>query len=130
MRADAQYAPAERDWFYNRLVELAVWLVRAGEHVLIAATASRRNYRDVARTQLGPRFAEVWVRCPVEVCRVRDPKGLYGRAAAGMIHGLPGVDVPYEAPEAPIPLRNSSSSGYGASNAMVSSSQITIPNWV
>jgi adenylyl-sulfate kinase len=101
MLADTKYAPAERDWFYNQLVELAIWLVRAGEHVLIAATGSQRCYRDAARTQLGGRFAEVWVRCPIEVCRARDPKGLYGRAAAGMIHGLPGVDAPYEAPQAP-----------------------------
>ncbi len=101
MLADTKFAPAERDWFYNRLVELAVWLVRSGEHVLIAATGSQRCYREAARAQLGPRFAEVWVRCPLEVCRARDPKGLYGQADAGMIHGLPGVDAPYEAPEAP-----------------------------
>ena len=101
MIARATYTPAERDWLYNQLVDLAVWLVRSGEHVLIAATGSRRCYRDAARTQLGGRFAEVWVRCPLEVCRARDPKGLYGRAAAGLIHGLPGVDVLYEAPQAP-----------------------------
>jgi adenylyl-sulfate kinase len=101
MIADATYAPAERDWFYTRLVDLAVWLVNSGEHVLIAATGSRRCYRDAARAQLGPRFAEVWARCPLEVCCDRDPKGLYSRAAAGVIHGLPGVDVPYEAPVAP-----------------------------
>jgi adenylylsulfate kinase len=101
MRADTKFAPTERDWFYNRLVEQAVRLVQAGEHVLIAATGSQCRYREAARAQLGVRFAEVWVRCPVEVCRARDPKGLYGRADAGMIHGLPGVDAPYEAPEAP-----------------------------
>lgn len=101
MLADAKFAPAERDWLYNRLVELAVWLVRSGEHVLIAATGNQRCYREAARAQLGVRFAEVWVRCPVDVCRARDPKGLYGRAAAGLLQGLPGVDAPYEAPEAP-----------------------------
>jgi adenylylsulfate kinase len=97
----ATYAPAERDWFYNRLVELAVWLARAGEHVLIAATGSRRCYREAARAQLGPRFAEVWVRCPLDICHARDQKGLYDQAAAGAIRGFPGADVPYEAPDAP-----------------------------
>jgi adenylyl-sulfate kinase len=101
MTADTTYAPAERDRLYNRLVELAVWLARSGEHVLIAATGSQRCYREAARTQLGPRFAQVWVRCLLAVCGARDPKGLYGRAAAGLIHGLPGVDAPYEAPDAP-----------------------------
>jgi adenylyl-sulfate kinase len=101
MRADTKFAPVERDWFYNRLIERAVWLAQAGEHVLIAATGSQRRYRAAARAQLGPRFAEVWVRCPLEVCRARDPKGLYGRADTGSLQGLPGVDAPYEAPEAP-----------------------------
>jgi len=98
---NGSYAPAERGWFYNRLVELAVWLAREGEHVIIAATGSQRSYRAAARARLGPRFAEVWVRCPLEICRARDPKGLYGRAAAGLIHNLPGVDAPYEAPDRP-----------------------------
>ncbi|HET9221077.1 MAG TPA: adenylyl-sulfate kinase, partial [Roseiflexaceae bacterium] len=98
---NATYAPAERDWFYNRLVELAVWLARAGEHVLITATGSRRCYREAARAQLGPRFAEVWVRWPVDICHARDQKEPYDQAAAGAIRGLPGADMPYEAPEAP-----------------------------
>jgi adenylylsulfate kinase len=98
---NSSYTPTERDWFYSRLSELAIWLARDGEHVIIAATGSRRCYREAARAQLGPRFAEVWVRCPVDVCRARDPKGLYRRTAAGMISNLPGVDVPYEAPERP-----------------------------
>jgi adenylylsulfate kinase len=98
---NSSYAPAERDWFYNRLVELAVWLAQEGEHVIIAATGSRRCYRAAARARLGPRFAEVWVRCPAEICRARDAKGLYSRAAAGVIRNLPGVDAPYEAPERP-----------------------------
>ena len=98
---NSSYTPAERDWFYNRLVELAAWLAHDGEHVIIAATGSQRCYREAARARLGPRFAEVWVRCPADVCRARDRKGLYSRAAAGAIHNLPGVDAPYEAPERP-----------------------------
>jgi adenylylsulfate kinase len=95
------YAPAERDWFYNRLVELAAELVGSGKNVIIAATGSQRSYREAARALLGPRFAEVWVRCPLDTCRTRDPKGIYGRAAQGLVHNLPGVDAPYEAPDRP-----------------------------
>src|SRR5689334_9874686 len=64
---DATYAPAERDWFYNRLVELAAWLADAGDNVIIAATGNRRAYRAAARARLAPDFAEVWVRCPIDV---------------------------------------------------------------
>ena len=97
----ATYAAAERDWFYGQLVDLAEWLARSGENVLNAATGSRRCYREAARARLGPRFAEVWVRCPAEICRARDRKGLYSRADTGVMHGLPGVDEQYEAPLAP-----------------------------
>jgi adenylylsulfate kinase len=98
---NATYAPAERDWFYSRLVELAAWLADSGENVIVAATGSLSCYRDAARARLGPRFAEIWTRCPAEVCRARDRKGLYSGADAGLIHHLPGADAPYEAPRAP-----------------------------
>ncbi|HEX5690274.1 MAG TPA: adenylyl-sulfate kinase, partial [Roseiflexaceae bacterium] len=54
-----------------------------------------------ARAVLGSRFAEVWVRCPIQICRTRDPKGLYSKAAIGDIQELPGVDATYEAPASP-----------------------------
>jgi adenylylsulfate kinase len=94
------YSGAERDWFYAQLVEIAAWLTRAGENVIIAATGHRRRYRDAARARLRP-FAEVWLRCPADICHSRDPKHLYAAVAAGVISGLPGVDIAYEPPSAP-----------------------------
>ncbi|WP_256107944.1 adenylyl-sulfate kinase, partial [Streptomyces sp. ODS05-4] len=46
-------------------------------------------------------YLEVHVATPVEVCSVRDVKGLYAKQAAGELTGLTGVDDPYEAPETP-----------------------------
>jgi adenylylsulfate kinase len=94
------YSPAERDAFYQQLVELAAWLAREGINVIIAATGHRRAYRNRARAALAP-FAEVWVRCPLDVCQARDPKGLYVQAQEGAITQLPGVGTPYEPPSAP-----------------------------
>lgn len=93
----AGYGPGERDAVYARLVALAGLLADEGANVIVAATAHRRAYRDAARASLAT-FAEVWVRCPVEVCRARDPKGLYAQAAAGAVVGLPGAQVAYEPP--------------------------------
>lgn len=97
---DPTYTDEERDRFYSGLVDLADLLTHYGVNVIIAATGSRRLHRQAARRQLSP-FAEVWVRCPVEVCRARDPKGLYARAHGGEIDNLPGVGTPYETPEHP-----------------------------
>jgi adenylyl-sulfate kinase len=46
-------------------------------------------------------FIEVFVDTPLELCEQRDPKGLYGRARAGELDGLTGVDAPYEPPAEP-----------------------------
>jgi adenylylsulfate kinase len=91
------YTRAERDAFYQLLGFLAAFLTECGVNVLVAATAPRRAHRDAARARIG-RFAEVHVACPVAVCRVRDPKGLWARADRGEITNLPGAGAPYEAP--------------------------------
>ena len=64
--------------------------------MLFDATANRRRYRDAARTGIA-RFAEVYVDTPLEVCRARDPKGLYRTRD----EALPGVQAAYEPPLAP-----------------------------
>jgi adenylylsulfate kinase len=97
---DPTYSDEERDWFYNIITFLAELLTNNGVNVLIAATASRRAYRQVARDRIS-RFAEVHVDCSPRVCRARDRKGLWERADRGEIANLPGAGAPYEAPEAP-----------------------------
>ena len=96
----AGYGDTARDRFYDLIVFLAELVTRHGVNVLIAATASRRAYRDAARAAL-PRLAEVYVECAPEVCRARDPKGLWAQADAGAIEHLPGAGAVYETPLAP-----------------------------
>jgi adenylylsulfate kinase len=94
------YSSEERDWFYDVVTFLAGLLTDNGINVLIAATASRRAYRQAARDRI-TRFAEVYVDCSPEVCRARDPKGLWKRADKGEIRTLPGAGEPYEPPQSP-----------------------------
>lgn len=103
----AACSPEERDRFYSRLVELAAWLADSGENVIIAATASRRCYREAARARLAPRFAEIWVRCPPPVCRARAASGHSAQAAAGAVAALSGDGAGYEPPIAPDVVVNS-----------------------
>jgi adenylylsulfate kinase-like enzyme len=46
-------------------------------------------------------FVEIHVDTPLEVCKQRDPKGLYARALEGKIKNFTGIDSPYEPPEHP-----------------------------
>lgn len=46
-------------------------------------------------------FIEVHVATPLEECEKRDRKGMYAKARAGLIKGYTGIDDPYEVPETP-----------------------------
>src|SRR5512139_1427241 len=90
-----RYDAPERDRFYGALADFARLLAGDGVPVLVAATANLRAYRDRARAGI-PRFLEVFVDCPLPVCRARDPKGIYRRAEAGSAPNVPGVSAAYE----------------------------------
>jgi sulfate adenylyltransferase len=62
-------------------------------------TAIRRQVREKIGQYGG--FVEVYVATPLEVCEQRDRKGLYAKARAGLIKGFTGIDDPYEAPDNP-----------------------------
>jgi len=96
----ATYSPDERDRFYHMMVRIGELITQRGVNVIFDATANRRAYRDEARALI-PRFAEVYVQCPLEVCRERDPKEIYLRAATGETTSVPGLQIPYEAPVRP-----------------------------
>lgn len=91
----ATYSQAERDQFYRALAFLGARLVAHGVTVVFDATASRRGYREFAR-QLIPRFLEVAIDCPLNVCMERDRKGTYHKGVRGESSTVPGLQEPYE----------------------------------
>lgn len=105
-----QYTEEEREVVYRSLVLTAKLLVEHGhKHIIIDATGNRRRFRELAR-EIIPEFAEIHVKCPIEVCKDRESsrktgaieKHLYRKAEKGQLKGnLPGVTVPYEEPEDP-----------------------------
>lgn len=94
------YQEADREAFYRKMVWVGVLLTRHGVPVIFDATANRRSYRDDARQQI-PRFVEVFVNVPLEICMARDPKGIYRSAAAGLSIDVPGMQATYEPPAKP-----------------------------
>jgi len=68
--------------------------------VLVSAISPYRSVREEIRQQTGS-FLEVYVNASLETCEQRDRKGIYRRARAGELHGVTGVDDPYEPPLAP-----------------------------
>jgi adenylylsulfate kinase len=94
------YDDAARADFYATLGALAALAAKQGAIVLVPATANRRAFREAARA-MAPRFVEVFVDVPLDVCVARDAKGLYAKAAAGGASTMPGRGASYEPPTAP-----------------------------
>jgi adenylylsulfate kinase len=94
------YSEAERDLFYRALAFIGQKLVAHGVTVVFDATASRRIYRDFARSVI-PRFIEVALECPLTTCMERDRKGTYRKGQRGESLTVPGLQSPYEAPIKP-----------------------------
>lgn len=61
------YSDAEREIVYRTIVYLAKKLTEHGHDVIIDATGNLRRWRELAR-QLIPRYAEVYLKCPIEIC--------------------------------------------------------------
>lgn len=104
-----KYTEEERRVVYGALVFVAEILTQNGMNVIIDATANRRRYRDAARRSI-PRFAEIYLKCPLEVCMQRErrrkrrfgaPSRIYSKARTGASKTVPGVGVPYERPFSP-----------------------------
>jgi adenylyl-sulfate kinase len=68
---------------------------------LVSPYATDRQAAAALHAADGLEFIEIFVDTPLELCEQRDPKGLYGRARAGELDGLTGVDAPYERPAEP-----------------------------
>ena len=97
---DLGYTEKDRDMNTKRLAFLASLLEKHGVSAIVAAVSSMRRFRDRARS-MSRNFVEVYVKCPVEVCMERDPKGLYAKAKRGEVNDIAGLHQPYEVSEHP-----------------------------
>jgi adenylylsulfate kinase len=98
------YSEDEREMVYRTIVYTAKTLSVLNHNVIIDATGNMRRWRDLAR-QLIPNFAEIYLKCPLDVCKEREafrkdrhgaPKGIYQKGKAGW--PVPGAQAPYEEP--------------------------------
>ena len=94
------FSREDRDTNIKRIAFVCSLLTRNGVVCISAAIAPYREAREWARQEIG-NFVEVYVKCPLEVCRERDVKGLYRLVDEGKIKNFTGVDDPYEEPEQP-----------------------------
>jgi adenylylsulfate kinase len=102
--ADLGFSRADRDRNVARIGFVAALLAKHGVFALAPVISPYAAARDAVRARhraLGVPYVEVHVATPVRECAARDVKGLYAKAFAGELHGLTGVDDPYEPPADP-----------------------------
>jgi len=91
------FSREDRETHLKRCAYVAKLLSRNGVAVIAALISPYRSVRDYARKET-TNFLEVYVKCSVETCAKRDPKGLYKKASAGEIKDLTGPQDLYEEP--------------------------------
>lgn len=104
LSAGLGFSREDRHRNVQRIGFVAELLASHGVTVLVPVIAPYADSREAVRKRHQAEdtaYLEVHVATPVEVCSVRDVKGLYAKQAAGEISGLTGVDDPYEAPADP-----------------------------
>jgi len=101
------FSREDREINVNRIAFVAALLVKHGVTVITAAISPYAEGRKKARERIGS-FLEVYVRCTLEELARRDVKGLYARALRGEIPHFTGVSDPYEPPENPDVIVDSS----------------------
>ncbi len=85
-----------------RIAELSKLFVDAGMIVLASFISPYKEDREYIRKRFeNDNFLEIYVKCSVEGCERRDPKGQYKKARAGIIKEYTGISSPYEEPENP-----------------------------
>ena len=102
LNRDLGFTEADRVENIRRVGEVAKLMVDAGLIVLTAFISPFRTERQMARDLLTDgEFMEVFVEVPLEIAEQRDPKGLYKKARRGELKNFTGIDSPYEVPENP-----------------------------
>lgn len=96
---DLGFSDVARRENIRRVGEVSKLFVDAGIIVLTAFISPFREDREVVRQlhQDGD-FLEVYCAANLDVCEIRDVKGLYKRARKGEIKDFTGISSPYEEP--------------------------------
>ena len=102
LNGDLGFTARDRTENIRRVGEVARLFFEHGLLTLCTFVSPYQKDRDRVRALLPEgRFLEIHVDCALEVCKERDPKGLYERAEKGEIARFTGVSAPYEPPSHP-----------------------------
>ncbi|TLY06321.1 MAG: adenylyl-sulfate kinase [Thaumarchaeota archaeon] len=111
LSADLGFSRQDRREQIRRVVYLCKLLSKNGITCIVSVISPYMDLRNLAREEIrkvSP-FIEVFVKCSLESCIKRDPKGLYKKALSGEISNFTGLQDPYEEPLSPDVMVNTDS---------------------
>jgi adenylylsulfate kinase len=102
LNRDLGFSEDDREENLRRAAEVAAMFLNVGFVVLLPMISPSSEVRDKIRQRFDSQdFAEVYVKCSIDTCEWRDPKGLYKKAREGELRNFTGIDAIYEAPILP-----------------------------
>ena len=102
INAGLGFSPEDRRENIRRIAEVGKLFVDTGVITLAAFVSPTEELRTLARDIIGADdFKEIFVATPLEECERRDVKGLYARARRGEVKNFTGISAPFEAPQSP-----------------------------
>lgn len=102
INAGLGFSAEDRRENIRRIAEVGKLFVDTGIITLAAFVSPTEELRTLARDIIGAAdFKEIFVATPLEECERRDVKGLYARARRGEVKNFTGISAPFEAPQSP-----------------------------
>lgn len=99
LNKDLGFSVEDRIENIRRAANVAKLIADAGVVVLATFITPLKKNRAQAKEIIGDIFEEVYIKCSVDTCSNRDPKGLYIRAFNGEVQDFTGVSSPFEEPD-------------------------------
>ncbi|WP_026575113.1 adenylyl-sulfate kinase [Bacillus sp. UNC438CL73TsuS30] len=102
LNRDLSFREEDRKENIRRVGEVSKLFVDSGHIVSSAFISPFRCDRELVRSMFeNGEFIEIFLKCPIQVCENRDPKGLYKKARNGEIPDFTGISSPFESPDRP-----------------------------
>tara|TARA_B100000029_G_C17602480_1_gene966286 strand:+ start:2138 stop:2758 length:621 start_codon:yes stop_codon:yes gene_type:complete len=99
---DLGFSNTDRVENIRRIGEVSKLMMEAGSIVLAAFISPFKKDRKIVRELVADGdFIEIFCDAPLDVCELRDVKGLYKKARTGEVPEFTGISSPYEDPDRP-----------------------------
>jgi adenylylsulfate kinase len=102
LSSDLTFSDTDRKENTRRIGETAKMMIEAGIIVMTAFISPFKKERNLVRQLVNKDdFIEIFCKASIEICELRDVKGMYKKARSGLIKDFTGISSPYEKPENP-----------------------------